>query len=239
MSNRPDSPAAASAALSALGDQEALWRMLTREPSTGVGIITIDGQIVYVNDQAVRIFHGPDALAKDYIGRRWDDHMPDEWTQERLATLRNIKRTGVPVLMRTIWRGFQHLTWIYPAARESEGPENFLTLTRRAADDAEAEQLAPRGQYTWVDSKVANLGPLDVLSDRELEVLALLGQGLTIDDTAKVLFRSPETIKSHRRAIGEKLGVSERVLLAKIASRAGLRLEDVELDRVSSGTSNP
>lgn len=208
--------------------------MLTREPNTGVGIITIAGEIVYANEQAVRIFHGPDAASKDYIGRCWSDHMPDDWTRERLAILANVKRTGVPVLMRSIWRGFQHFTWIYPVARETDGPDTFLTLTRRVQDDTEAEQLAPSSQYSWVDSKFANLGPLDVLSDRELEVLALLGQGLTIEDAAKVLFRSPETIKSHRKSIGEKLGVSDRLMLAKIAARAGLRLEDADLHRVPS-----
>jgi DNA-binding CsgD family transcriptional regulator len=219
---------------------EAVWAMLTHEPNTGVGIVTRDGLITYLNDQAARIFHGPEATASSFIGRRWSDHMPPDWVEERLAVLATVSLSGVPALMRTIWRGFQHFSWIYPVSREpgsreaeaSEGVSTFLILTRRAQHDAEAEALAPANEYRWVDSKVATFGKLDVLSERELEVLALLGQGLSIDDAAKVLFRSPETIKSHRKSIGEKLGVTDRLQLAKIVGRAGLRLEDAQRERL-------
>lgn len=206
--------------------------MLTHEPRTGVGIISAEGRIHYLNDQAARIFHGPAARAADYIGRTWDDHMPAEWIEERRSVLRHIQRTGTPVLMRTIWRGYQHFTWVYPVRREHAEPEMFLTLTRRTDSDAEAEQLVSTSEYTWLDSNVATLGPLDVLSDRELEVLALLGQGLSIEDAARALYRSPETIKSHRRSIGEKLHISGRSQLVKVAARAGLRLDDARLTRL-------
>jgi DNA-binding NarL/FixJ family response regulator len=81
-------------------------------------------------------------------------------------------------------------------------------------------------------SGVARLGELDVLSPRELEVLALLGQGLTIKEIAKILFRSEKTIGRHRDSIGAKLGLSNKVDLAEVARRAGLTVEDVGRERV-------
>ncbi len=214
---------------------EAVWGVLTTEPSTGVGVLTIDGDVLYVNAQAAKIFHGPDAKPEDYIGRNWADHMPEDWTRERLVMLRRIRVSGKPILLRNIWRGQQHFTYIYPVPRDDNGPDLFLTITRRAETESQAEELA-KGDYEWLDAQVANLGPLDVLSDRELEVLALLGQGLSIKEIARLLFRSEHTIVSHRKAIGAKLGVDDRVKLALIARRAGLTIRDVDLHRVASGT---
>ncbi|MFN5946750.1 MAG: LuxR C-terminal-related transcriptional regulator [Phycisphaerae bacterium] len=210
---------------------DAVWGVLTTEPNTGVGLLTIDGTLLYVNDQAAKIFHGPDATAAEYLGRKWHDHMPEDWTRERLDLLRRISVSGRPVLLRNIWRGHQHFTYIYPVAHEGDGPELFLTITRRAESDEQAEELA-KGDYEWIDAKVANLGPLDVLSDRELEVLALLGQGLSVREIAKLLHRSEHTIVSHRKAVGAKLGLDDRVKLALVARRAGLTVKDVDRKRV-------
>lgn len=211
---------------------EAVWGMLTTEPGTGVGLLTGEGDVLYVNAQAARIFHGPDARPEDYIGRNWADHMPEDWTRERLALLRRIRVSGRPILLRNIWRGQQHFTYIYPIQRDDNGPDLYLTITRRAESDAQAEELA-KGDYEWIDAQVANLGPLDALSDRELEVLALLGQGLSIKEIAGLLYRSEHTIVSHRKAIGAKLGVDDRVKLALIARRAGLTIRDIDLTRVT------
>lgn len=48
---------------------------------------------------------------------------------------------------------------------------------------------------------------LDTLSRRELEVLTLLGQGLSNTRIAQILCRSAKTIESHRYRIAHKLGI--------------------------------
>ena len=63
---------------------------------------------------------------------------------------------------------------------------------------------------------------LDVLTNREREVLGLIGQGRTLGEIAQRLHRSRKTIESHRDALGRKLGVSNRVELARIAIQSGL-----------------
>ena len=60
------------------------------------------------------------------------------------------------------------------------------------------------------------------LTPREREVLDLIGQGLSTANIANRLHRSQKTVKSHRLALGRKLGVSNRVELARIAIEAGL-----------------
>lgn len=49
---------------------------------------------------------------------------------------------------------------------------------------------------------------VDRLSDRELEVFDLIGQGLTTRQIAQRLHLSPKTIETHREKIKQKLGVA-------------------------------
>ncbi|NUQ51870.1 MAG: hypothetical protein HUU19_04145 [Phycisphaerales bacterium] len=215
------------------GLRDAAFGALVREPSTGVGVISLDGQVVYLNEQAARIFHGRDARPEQFVGRFWRDHLPAEWVKERLGILREILVHGEPVQIRTIWRGYQHVTWISPieTAESENGVALFLTITRRESGDEQAESLSGK-EERCVDSGVMRLGPLDALSKRELEVLALVGQGLTVSETARVLCRSEKTIESHITSIHHTLGVRDRVEMSEIARRAGLSLSDAERRRV-------
>lgn len=232
---RPTTDAAALASqLPEVG--QAAFAALTSEPTTGVGVISLEGQIVYLNDQAARIFHGESAKAADFVGRSWHGHMPAEWVNERLRILREMLIHDRPVLIRTIWRGYQHFTWITRIERDadtdSNTPELFLTITRRAASDEEAERLRPTADFEEIESGVMRLGKLDVLSHRELEVIALLGQGLSVKEAASILHRSEKTIDNHRTHIHEKLRLGDRVALAEVARRAGLSLADSSRTRV-------
>jgi DNA-binding NarL/FixJ family response regulator len=83
-----------------------------------------------------------------------------------------------------------------------------------------------------VESKLVHLGPLDPLTRREIEVLALIGHGMTTPQIAKVLHRSPRTVERHCDSIRAKLDGASRVQLAEFARRAGLRLEDSTLRRI-------
>jgi DNA-binding NarL/FixJ family response regulator len=63
---------------------------------------------------------------------------------------------------------------------------------------------------------------LDVLTDREREVLTLVADGLTNDEIARHLYISPGTAKTHVRHLLTKLDARDRVQLAIIAHRTGL-----------------
>ena len=63
---------------------------------------------------------------------------------------------------------------------------------------------------------------LAVLTDREREVLVLVGQGLTNDEIGRALFLSPLTAKTHVSRIMSKLAARDRVQLVIIAYETGL-----------------
>jgi ATP/maltotriose-dependent transcriptional regulator MalT len=64
--------------------------------------------------------------------------------------------------------------------------------------------------------------PLSVLSQRELEVLALVAEGLTNRDIAQRLVLSDHTVNRHVANILRKLGLSSRAAAASLAGRYGL-----------------
>ncbi|MES2171625.1 MAG: response regulator transcription factor [Actinomycetota bacterium] len=63
---------------------------------------------------------------------------------------------------------------------------------------------------------------LDVLTEREREVLGLVGQGLTNDEIGRKLFLSPLTAKTHVSRIMSKLAARDRVQLVVVAYETGL-----------------
>jgi DNA-binding NarL/FixJ family response regulator len=60
------------------------------------------------------------------------------------------------------------------------------------------------------------------LTDREREVLALVGEGLSNDEIGARLFLSPLTAKTHVSRIMQKLGARDRVRLVVVAYETGL-----------------
>lgn len=59
--------------------------------------------------------------------------------------------------------------------------------------------------------------PTDVLSDRELEVFQLLGQGQMVRQIAEMLFVSPKTVEAHREHIKEKMNFKTSSELLRFA----------------------
>ncbi len=237
MQDRPGADAGAASSLTA----EALWDTLTADPQVGVGILTIDGELRYANDQAARFFLGPEATARPYIGQNLRSFFPLPLVKDRIAIMEKMRDTGRPVALRGIWNGRQHLTLIRKIEGEpgepgevgaSDAPEQFLFILHPMQGDSPSEPLADGSKYEFVESPVIELGPLDALTARELEVLALIGRGLSLKEIAATLYRTVKTVEKHRAAIGAKLAAHDRVALAEIARRAGLTTRDAARERV-------
>lgn len=66
--------------------------------------------------------------------------------------------------------------------------------------------------------------PIESMSDREIEVFQLFGQGLTTKEVAERLQRSVKTIESHRENIKAKLGIESS---AQLVHRATLWVNEI------------
>jgi len=223
------------------GVDGALWSAMRSDPTIGVAVIREDGFTVWCNERAAIIFLGDKAKPPDAMGKYWREVFPEPWIQERLALLQQVKRTGKGVLIRTLWRGRQQGSWVRliepdpeeenafahnaPLGADGKPLALYLTITRRM-DAREFAEVSAKRDVEIVDSGVVSLGELGKLTARELEVLALLGQGLTVAEIGDVLHRSPKTVDRHRDKLAKKLGGANRVELARIAFEAGLELDD-------------
>ena len=76
-------------------------------------------------------------------------------------------------------------------------------------------------QYRAADEKGA-ASPIDRLSDREREVLALTAEGFSSAEIGKKLFLSPKTVDTYRARLMQKLELSHRSELVRLALQTGL-----------------
>ena len=67
---------------------------------------------------------------------------------------------------------------------------------------------------------------LDALTPMEVQVLRMMGQGLSRTRIAQTLHRSVKTVDTHRAAIMQKLDLHDRTELALFAAREGLANSD-------------
>ncbi|BFV58099.1 response regulator transcription factor [Kitasatospora sp. CMC57] len=106
-------------------------------------------------------------------------------------------------------------------------PEQLVHAVRVLA--AGGSMLSPTVARTVISGYVEGGGPdaeaaalTRGLTGRELDVLALLGEGLSNAEIADRLFLGTGTVKDHISAILGKLGAANRVQAAVLANRAGL-----------------
>lgn len=120
-----------------------------------------------------------------------------------------------------------------PQATESARPGQAVEAKPQAKPQAQPTQdPAATGPFITMTPSMGELGALSTLTARELEVLALIGQGLATRDIAEALGRSPRTIERHCDAIHKKLHTANRVQMARYAMRAGLTVESSKLKKV-------
>jgi two-component system response regulator NreC len=89
--------------------------------------------------------------------------------------------------------------------------------TRPAFSESVEQRLTGRSLSN--DGSGTRLG---ALTPREMEVLRLIGQGLSRADIAKRLFRSLKTIDAHHTSIMRKLDIHDRAELTRYVIREGL-----------------
>lgn len=95
---------------------------------------------------------------------------------------------------------------------KGEAMSHVLTALRKvlAGDIYVSPRFSERLVFKAIQSLEGGMGsPVDKLSDRELEVLQLLGRGFGTREIANELHLSVKTIETHRAHIKEKLGFKD------------------------------
>jgi DNA-binding NarL/FixJ family response regulator len=138
---------------------------------------------------------------------------------------------GVRVLILTT---FEADEYVYQALRA--GASGFLVKDTEPAELLQAVRIIARGDSLLSPGitrrliadiaarPAATASPADLsdLTDREREVLTLVGGGLSNDEIAERLFLSPLTAKTHVSRIMSKLSARDRAQLVVTAYETGL-----------------
>lgn len=198
-----------------------LESLISADPDVALIIVSIDGQIVTHSDHAPRVF-GADPN-RNYFGLNIQDIFDRRFVEERLAWLRSVQSESTPQGFRHTYQGDQMVSTIMPIDQDSEKPL-FSVLTRRER----RRRVSPSA------SRLIDIEPLRSLSARELEVMILIGHGFSVPKVAKLLHRSIRTIEQHKANIGRKLGGSSLAEISRLVGLFGLRLDDLELDRIEA-----
>jgi DNA-binding NarL/FixJ family response regulator len=163
--------------------------------------------------------HKPDLVLLDI-------NMPGMSGVETLRALRT-SGFGEPVLMLTVSQAESDLMGAIMAGAsgyllKNAEPESLRQTMQNVASGQSV--LAPEvtAQVFRVIRSHLTPGTEMTLSEREVEILRCMARGLTIQEAAKQLFISENTVKTHMRHILSKLEVNNRAEAVAKALQTGL-----------------
>jgi len=146
-----------------------------------------------------------------------DIKMPPTFSDEGLAAAEQIRNShpGVGVLVLS-----QYLETRYATRLIEDHPQGLGYLLKERVSDIgalkDAIQRIAEGECVLDPTIVARLlkrprrsGPLDDLTEREREVLALVAEGRSNQGIAQALVLSPKTVEAHVGRILAKLGLAD------------------------------
>ena len=184
-----------------------------------IAICDPEGRIHFANRAATELI-SPDP-ADPPLGKTLHEIVPERTADMRLELIRRalLDPTNAPQVGLCATDG----AWRRLAVRaldRTPGAERVILVCAPLAQTITMNDLA--GPHQAFCQIAVDLGPLAHLTEREMQVLRLIGLGLSTQEIAERMHRSKKTIEWHRVSLGSKLDVTNRVELARLALRAGL-----------------
>jgi two-component system invasion response regulator UvrY len=169
----------------------------------------------------------PSAMAKIHA-QAWDVIVVDITLPgaSGLDLLKDIHRQlpGLPVLILSMHSPAQFARRVLAA-----GAAGYLSKDSAPTELVRAVEAIGRGQRYlgdkdagWSAAHPAHSSPHDLLSDREYQVLRMLGSGLTVSEIAAEIGLSVKTVSTYRSRVLEKLDMRSSAELMRYAIENGL-----------------
>ncbi|WP_197167699.1 LuxR family transcriptional regulator [Neorhodopirellula pilleata] len=225
-----------------------LISLIEQDARIGVVIATRDGTILSHNATSLEFFGV--GSQHEMIGKNMREVFVHEFAEERMRWIEKTINENRPMKIVHVMRGRQIASTLMPLncpdendCQECRESRTVVTTNPRLCQDrcvavltryATSDEKEKSTETEVLESGLVDLGPLERLSARELEVFVLLGHGHTIPETAKLLHRSPRTIEQHKASIGRKLGMSTIAQIAKTVGELGLRVDDAARQRIQA-----
>lgn len=213
-------------------DLAEVWQTLVADSGADLAICTADGRVLYMS--SILSWWAPVRTFEGVTGKSLLEIFPKAIAEERISLLRRVVETGKPVVIHAAWKGIRTRTVMRPLRSGPGGPIDRVLVICRGTVPSD-ETRAAQADVEVVQAQHVDKGQLAHLTPRELEILALIGQGLTTAAIAEKLYRSRKTIEAHRLSLGIKLNARNRVDLARIAVQSGLVSADTVMPARARG----
>lgn len=199
---------------------QGFWKQTAELPFLGTAVVDLQGKFRFASGPFRQIFyHDPSFSPAGFTLRQLEgDAFADEFQTHMQAVVSNGKST-----MLRVTRFGTRLELVLGVWSPGVGPNPpaFITLFVREAGSLESGtpglSVAEMSLNSW--------GELDQLTDRQLQVLALLRSGLSQREVADQLGVAPKTVEAHRDQLVQRLGQRSTLDAIRLADRAGLTLE--------------
>ena len=208
---------------------------LLMDAGVGVSVLDVTGKILFCNDAMALMFSGKPG--DQVIGKACEEVAPKDAMRERVALVRLAFDRGMdrPLVVRDIWKGMSIQVVLRRLGPSPMAPNGAVrVVARRECMTCEVSGTSCPQCRPHCATTTSDLGLLGVLSPRELEVAALIGEGMSNAEIAARLCRSEKTVEYHRSSIAAKTGVDSRIKLASLAQRARL-IDMLSIDRTPVG----
>ncbi|MCC5787954.1 MAG: helix-turn-helix transcriptional regulator [Phycisphaerales bacterium] len=214
-------------------DSAFIWDTLCDLYFVRITVLSTDGRVVFADDRVEARYAEPGGSV---VGKQLSDFVEPKLALELVKIARDVVRSEKPVIVQWVAKG----VGICSSVRSLPGSWRGQRLVLVASHDKVCGAQSPPvdGELRVIRPVARDLGPLGVLTRRELQILALIADGMTSAQIAERLARSVKTVEWHRISIGQKLGLKSRIDLAHIGLIAGIG-GDLERIREAAGFSTP
>jgi DNA-binding NarL/FixJ family response regulator len=214
---------------------------MAETPPTPIRVLVVDDHDVFASSLAQVLGLEPDLLALGTASSiaeartmipstlpdvvLMDHRLPDGDGVEAIAELQELRSSTKFVVLTASTADHVLVTAI------ESGATGFLSKSRSLDEVRSAVRAAHSGEAVISPEMLARLLPRlnrrrepgrVELTERELEVLALLSEGLTNTDIAKRMVVSVHTVRNHVANLSAKLGAHSKLEALSIAIRRGL-----------------
>ena len=221
-----------------------LLALLSRQPRVGYELIRRDGVVGYSTQSARQLLYGSKSF--DPTDLNVVEIEGPDVGQERLSWVANVVDSQEPARFEFVRDGRLMTSSLWPIrslpATARGQADAVLAMATFAIDSSKLllsgrfETANPilRGNGTRLEeptatSEYASWGMLSGLTQREREVLVLIGEGWSQKAIAEELNITAKTIETHRMRLGKKLRVITGGELVRIAQWSGIHLQHAGL----------
>lgn len=173
------------------------WDAITSALENGLIVVRSDGEIAWIDEKTRRRMNGGLHELKLPIQPARDD------TPECFVAVATVTSNGVPLAVCVLQETSSQSGFTRDLIAAIESVMSDTSWLARAIVD----KLKALRQTSRPDGRASDL---DMLTDREREVLGLICEGRSDSEMSQILKLSPNTIRNHIASLFRKIGVNRR-----------------------------